>query len=690
MKRRTFLRLSSLSAIGTGLSHQLSPDGDFIASFQGKGRQMVPATWRILDNGAFDIVSGDLSVTGCYPAIGEKSLQPIQVRVKRTSNGGVIEYFLGTAKVTITLDSDEDSLTLACRLSGIRTAPDWIYPLAGGQVRGASKWYKQGVGFAGPSGIFPIPEPKQKIEQAVLKEDVWSYDSYLATALFSEKNSTLLIGVYRHSDYMHRSTLYNRQHRFGLIDRHFDSQEVFIESGFGTEQIPLEGDLELPAIHIMAGPSPYALFQRCAKHLAAEMKARTNKASRFYFCSWYEFEKEYSLNHLKELLTGLKTIQPPLPLQAIQIDDGYCVQGDWLEANEKWPGGMEKAFRLIKEAGLEAGIWVAPFMVHSGSRLFAEHSDWLLRDQKGNIITEWNFHNGSMHVLDSSHPDAFEYLRKVFRTFRQWGATVFKTDFMDWGLRDSLKVNRATPGKTSVQYFTDVVRMIREEIGEESYWLGCISPFQPMIGFVDGMRLANDVGAAWSEESTGNMFRETYAGQWFNNILWQNDPDVLYLRDSGNSLTQAEMESIALWNGILGGTITTSDRFHKLSPEKLKLWRFLQPPRKGSSAFLPFWSERKDLLVAVRHYPQTEGWAVVFVNITNERLTGKFPVNSLTGIAGTYYVYHWMPGNPVPAGMYEEISISLGPHESRLIYLAQKKSPPPRNMTIGGILTEGI
>ena len=48
-----------------------------------------------------------------------------------------------------------------------------------------------------------------------------------------------------------------------------------------------------------------------------------------------------------------------------------------------------------------------------------------------------------------------------------------------------------------------------------------------------------------------------------------------------------------------------------------------------------------------------------------------------------------MQGNSIPYGLSEEISISLGPHESRLFYLSQKKSPPPRNMTIGGIATDG-
>lgn len=688
MKRRNFLQITSLSALAAGINgNQIW--GKTMKLPEQKMPAAVPASWRILDNGAFDILAGEITVSGCYPAIGESSVRPSQVRVKRTQLGGVIEYLMGTAKVSITLDADDDSLTLACRISGIKNAPDWIYPLANGQVRGARRWYKQGMGFAGPSGIYPIPDPVSRMEQAVLKEDVWSYDSYLATALFSKENMTLLFGVYQHKDYLHRSTLYNRQHRFGLIDRHMDSQEIFLESGFGTEQISLEGELELPVIHIMAGTSPYALFQRYAKHLASEMKARTDKPSRYYFCSWYEFERNYSLNHLKELINGLKTIVPPVSIQAVQIDDGYCIQGDWLTANEKWPGGMEKAFGLIREAGMEAGIWIAPFMVHSGSKLFAEHPDWILRDQKGDVIIEWNLDNGSMHVLDTSHPDAFEYLRTVFRTFRKWGATVFKTDFMDWGLRDSLKVKRYRPGKTSVQYFVDVVRMIREEIGEESYWLGCISPFQPMIGYVDGMRLSNDLTPKWNEESAGNMFREMYAGQWFNNILWHNDPDVLYLRETENALTEYEIRSIAYWNGILGGAINTSDRFHTLSPARLSLWRFLQPLAERSSAYLPFWADRKDLLVAVRYYQSTQGWGVLFVNSTNERIAEKISVQTLTGNP-KLYAFQWMPGNSVPAGLVQEISISLSPHESVLFYFSPTKAAPPRNLSIGGATVTGL
>ena len=128
-------------------------------------------------------------------------------------------------------------------------------------------------------------------------------------------------------------------------------------------------------------------------------------------------------------------------------------------------------------------------MVSSQSELYRNHPDWLLHRHDGSLLVEWEkdpWGQGQVCILDTSHPEAFEHIRSVFRTLRKWGITYFKTDFMDWGLQNSLKVRRFTPGKTSVQYYLDVVRMIREEIGEESYWLGCISPYPPMIGYVDG------------------------------------------------------------------------------------------------------------------------------------------------------------------------------------------------------------
>ncbi|MCX7841440.1 MAG: hypothetical protein N2559_18565, partial [Anaerolineae bacterium] len=71
------------------------------------------------------------------------------------------------------------------------------------------------------------------------------------------------------------------------------------------------------------------------------------------------------------------------------------------------------------------------------------------------------------YILDATHPEAFEYLRGVFRTWRHdWGCEYFKTDFMFWGAEYG--PDRAayhTPGLSRMEVWHRVARMIREEIG---------------------------------------------------------------------------------------------------------------------------------------------------------------------------------------------------------------------------------
>ena len=59
-----------------------------------------------------------------------------------------------------------------------------------------------------------------------------------------------------------------------------------------------------------------------------------------------------------------------------------------------------------------------------------------------------------------------------------------------------------------MEYVRDVLDMIREEIGEESFWLGCIAPYAPFIGLADAMRIAADV----SEERLRRFFQREEDG----------------------------------------------------------------------------------------------------------------------------------------------------------------------------------
>ena len=147
-------------------------------------------------------------------------------------------------------------------------------------------------------------------------------------------------------------------------------------------------------------------------------------------------------------------------------------------------------------------------MVGDQSEVFRQHPDWILRNHDGSpyvrfrSYTEpkiWGNTDNDYYVLDMTNPGAYEYLRGVFETYREWGFTLFKTDFMLWGMQDSSEVVRYDNSKTSVMIMRETLAMIRKAIGEDSYLLGSIAPFMPCIGYVDGMRIASDMGAQWTE-----------------------------------------------------------------------------------------------------------------------------------------------------------------------------------------------
>jgi hypothetical protein len=270
---------------------------------------------------------------------------------------------------------------------------------------------------------------------------------------------------------------------------------------------------------------------------------------------------------------------------------------------------------------------------------------------------------------------------------KKWGATMYKTDFMDWGVRDSTQYQRHTPGKTSVQYFIDVIEMIREEIGPESYWLACISPYAQFLGLADGMRIGNDMACTWSKRSATHILTETVATQYFNGILWQNDPDVTYVRDIVTEFSDIETKAIAIWNAMSGGSVNTSDPLHRLSPDAVKLWRFLQPgptfDQHPRTIYLG-WEKSGIKNIAVREIPSREAYAIYAINIEDAPVNEVINVKQATGWDSAH-IYLWDVGSSCYLGKKDEFTAKLPVHGGQLFYVAKEMTPPPEEMTIYGV-----
>jgi hypothetical protein len=632
---------------------------------------MTRAYWQIHSDGSFDLKTGNVDLLGAYPSIDGDPIRPLAVEVVPDEAGGCLNYTLVGGTLTVVLGRSGERLTLRADLNGMEVAPHTVQPLAGAQIGAVPRLFRQAHGIGGGTGFQDLP----------LEKPVGSYG---VTALIAPDQAPLLVSCRDHRRFDQRSE---------ITPLPFDSKRHRFAAGFLTERIQLpEQTLTLPVLTFEITDDLTAALRRTAEEIGAEMGARPPAPPAYHWCSWYYLYHNLSEPLLDEYLAGFAALDPPSPLQTIQIDAGYFPSaGDWLEPNPLFPNGLEPAFLKIKAAGYKPGIWIGPFMVGNQSRLYREHPDWMLHSLEGRPIPMWRtygepkiwgFRDEETYALDTSHPDAMDYLRQVFRTLRGWGAEYFKTDFIYWGHHDSTKVRRHRPGKTSVEYLRDVLQMIREEIGEETFWLGCIAPFFPFIGYADGMRIAGDVGASWGGGfGPQNMIAETVGDQYFNNVWWQNDPDAILLRDFHTDLTPTEVRSLALWQGILGGVINTSDPLHEIAPDRLRLWRFLLPGPQPWTADLPYFGRKCRLLVATRRF-ENGAWAVLAFNPADTPQLERLPVAELTGVPSVH-AWEWSPEEATPLGPLSELLPDVAPHDCALYYLSPDAIPPD-HLTLGG------
>jgi hypothetical protein len=460
-----------------------------------------------------------------------------------------------------------------------------------------------------------------------------------------------------------------------------------------TERIPLEGGaVTLPALRMRGGDDAWTLLTTVADEMAAVHGVHL-PARRPVWCSWYYYYFHFTRTDLDEVLRGLNALPDRGGVTTIQIDVGYSTAvGDWLEPNALWPEGLEEAFRAIRAAGFIPGIWVGPYMIGNRSRIALDHPDWLLRQNDGALVTAmrchgeqrlWGYRDEEYHVLDTSHPEAFAYLRHVFATLVRWGADYLKSDFLYWGVHDSADVRRATPGKTSVEYMRELLAMIREELGPKRYWLGCIAPYAATLGYVDGTRIGADVGPVWGSGSgVMNMVAEAGGTQVVNERWFHNDPDAVLIRDFHIGLSADEVRSLALWQGILAGNLCTSDPIHRCAPDRVALWRFLGSTGPAGPARIvgagaaprPYHAACRDLGAG--------RWAVFVLNPSERAVAEILPLREATPWAEAF-VRSWGPEGAGPATRADELAVRLPAHGSAL-WLVSAEADVPMPATISG------
>ncbi len=308
------------------------------------------------------------------------------------------------------------------------------------------------------------------------------------------------------------------------------------------------------------------------------------------WCSWYHFYQDISEEKIRANVKAATETQETMPLDLIQIDDGFQAQiGDWFEFDPDFPNGVAPLAREIREAGFTPGLWLAPFIVHTKSRLARNHRSWLLRNRWGLPVNAGFVWNNFNKALDLTHPEALQYACDVVRVAaHEWGYPYLKLDFLYAAALNGRYRDRT---KTRAQVLRMGLEALREAVGPDVELLGCGAPIGPSVGIFDAMRIGADVAPRWMPKemgleapvrdetplpSTRNALLNTLTRAPLHRRWWVNDPDCLLIRPD-SELTLPEVHSLATAIALTGGALLLSDDLPKLPADRLRIVEQLLP-----------------------------------------------------------------------------------------------------------------
>ena len=525
--------------------------------------------------------------------------------------------------VILTVAGGEEPGALRLDLCLEALAPDVPIDALGirfGKVAGAVRYLRNGYTSWDGSCFEELGRPRGAREEAPV------LTGHAVTALVAREGGVAVLGFLRHDRYQSRL-------RFvaGVDSLSMDVETIVDRADHG-------GHVGIEPLILLAGSELEETLRQWAGRVAraSPSQPRVDRRRIIGWCSWYNLYASIGEQALLDHLGAAVRFraQYRAPLEFFQVDDGFVPEmGDWLDVKPQFPRGMAALLADIRAAGFVPGLWIAPFMVGNRSRLYAEHPDWVVTDrQTGRPIMpmkfygefRWHKRSEEYYVLDITHPDAEAWIRGVFRVWaREWGCGYFKTDFMHFG--SDYGPDRAqwhVQGLSRVQVWMRMARLIREEIGD-AVWLGCGGPIWAPTGLLDAVRIGRDVGVRWSgQQSAESLLRDQAARNFANGILWQADPDCILLRGRFHQLTDTEVRSLALFAGLSGGVLMTSDHFDEIPPERRALFAELAAEQSVSPCDFPELSQGGSVLIQRKRC--TDG--AVLISVFN---TGEHPAERL-------------------------------------------------------------
>lgn len=440
------------------------------------------------------------------------------------------------------------------------------------------------------------------------------------------------------------------------------------------------------------GPDPLAEY---VEAVARENHARVPATTPVGWCSWYYYFDKVTEQDLTRNLDAIVKERERLPLDFVQLDDGYQAQvGDWFETNRKFPHGLSWLAQHVRERGHTPGLWLAPYIVRSDARLLHQHPDWFLRTRGGRLANAGFNWNRWCYGLDPTHPEVRAHVKRLIGTaVSEWGFPYLKLDFL---YAAALPAKRHDRTLTRAQAMRLALDDIREAAGPDTFLLGCGCPLGAAVGVVDGMRISTDVAPDWGPQlftpaiapllrdetdfvAARNAIRNTINRQPLHRRWWLNDPDCLLVRDHDTRLTETEARSLATVIALSGGMFLLSDDMTRLSAERRRTITPLLPVL-NVSARASDWidSLMPDTLTLPLSGPAGE-WLVAGIFNWDDAPRDRTLDLKTLGLAadGDYWVSDFWEGAQVRLTAGQPLTFkAMPPHSTHLVAIRQVRPGP--------------
>ncbi len=350
-------------------------------------------------------------------------------------------------------------------------------------------------------------------------------------------------------------------------------------------QAPVGDSVRSERLMFAVGPDYHAQLENYGEAIRILHKAIVSTPPLLGWWSWTAYYYGITENAVLTNAAWLAQNLESLGYRYFQVDEGYqYARGEYATPDGKaFPRGMAAVAHQVEDQGLTFGLWVAPFQVSERSWVYEHHRDWLVRNLAGEPIHIGAVFGGvdELYALDTTNPDAQDYLRMTYRTLvRDWGVRFIKMDFMEAAAVEGVHYR---PNTTGLEALRIGLEIIRATVGDDVILDKDGSFMLTPVGLVNTGRISQD---------TGHTFQSTreaalgIAGRYFmNRNFYGSDPDAFTVSKQvipdrswhGNKqpLTLDEAEASIAVSAVSGGMFEIGDDLPALgaSPDRLALVR---------------------------------------------------------------------------------------------------------------------